>query len=186
MGVVLLRAHPRNGFYVAKWTFMCPLRGSKMGRLEAFLGQFRRCWGHEVPFLRCFAQIWRRNAIWGVPGRLLGLLRFFLLCCRSSIQGVSHIFAASRGFLCEFTWLFPGATLMCFYVSHAIYWGQCGGGGGGGARQLKPFFIVFYCCPGFSVFYCFLLLFIAFYCFLLLFIVFLLLPIVFHCFYCFL
>ena len=63
LGVVLLCAHPRNAFYVAKWTFMCPLRGSKMGRLGAVLGQFRRCWGHEVPFLRCFGQIWPRNAI---------------------------------------------------------------------------------------------------------------------------
>ena len=119
LGVVLLRAHPRNAFYVAKWTFTCPLRGSKMGRLGAVLGQFRRCWGHEVPFLRCFGQTWPRNAIWGVPGRLLGLLRFFLLC-RPSIQGVSHLFAASRGLLCGFTWLFPGATFMCFYVGHPI------------------------------------------------------------------
>ena len=63
IGVVLLCAHPRNALYVEKWTFMCSLRGSKMGRLEAVLGQFRRCWGHEVPFLRCFGQIWPRNAI---------------------------------------------------------------------------------------------------------------------------
>ena len=55
-GVVLLCAHPRNALYVVKWTFMCPLRGSKMGRLEAALGQFRRCWGHEVPCWRCFGQ----------------------------------------------------------------------------------------------------------------------------------
>ena len=27
IGVVLLCAHPRNAFYVAKWTFTCPLRG---------------------------------------------------------------------------------------------------------------------------------------------------------------
>ena len=90
--------------------------GSKMGRLEAVLGQFRRCWGHEVPCLRCFGQTWPRNAIWGVPGRLLGLLRKFLLC-RPSIQGVSHFFAASKGLyvglrgcfqerlLCVFTWV---------------------------------------------------------------------------------
>ena len=63
IGVVLLCAHPRNALYVEKWTFMCSLRGSKMGRLVAVLGQFRRCWGHEVPFLRCFGQIWPRNAI---------------------------------------------------------------------------------------------------------------------------
>ena len=63
IGVVLLCAHPRNALYVENWIFMCSLRGSKMGRLEAVLGQFRRCWGHEVPFLRCFGQIWPRNAI---------------------------------------------------------------------------------------------------------------------------
>ena len=53
----------------------------------------------KFPFCveRCFAQIWRRNAIWGVPGRLLGLLRFFLLC-RSSIQGVSHFLPQAGGF----------------------------------------------------------------------------------------
>ena len=88
----------------------------KNGPLEAFLGQFRRFGGHEVPFLRCFGQIRPRNAIWGVPGRLLGLLRFFLLC-RSSIQGVSHFLPQAGGFyvglrgcfqerlLCVFTWV---------------------------------------------------------------------------------
>jgi len=39
-----------------------------MGRLAADLGQLRRRWGHEVPFLRCFGQIWPRNAMYGVSG----------------------------------------------------------------------------------------------------------------------
>ena len=55
---------------------------------------------------------------------LVGAAPIFLLC-RPSIQGVSHFFAASRGVLCGFTWLFPGATFMCFYVGHPIHcWSQ--------------------------------------------------------------
>ena len=73
IGVVLLCAHPRNAVYVAKWTFMCPLCGSKMGRLGALLGQFCRCWGHEVPCWRCFGQGGPGNARYGVCQGLLVL-----------------------------------------------------------------------------------------------------------------
>ena len=40
IGVVLLCAHPRNAVYVAKWTFMCPLCGSKMGLWGLFWVNF--------------------------------------------------------------------------------------------------------------------------------------------------
>ena len=39
-------------------------------------------------------------------------------------SGRFALFAASRGLLCGFTWLFPGATFMCFYVSHPIHSSQ--------------------------------------------------------------
>ena len=106
MGVVLLRAHPRNGFYVAKWTFMCPLRGSKsMGRLEAVLGQLRRCWGHEVPFLRCFGQI-------GPSGRFVGAAPIFF-ALQALHSGRFAPFCRKQG---AFMWVYVAVSRSDFYV----------------------------------------------------------------------
>ena len=41
-------------------------------------------------------------------------------------SGRFALFAASRGLLCGFTWLFPGATFMCFYVSQVPVTGPTG------------------------------------------------------------
>ena len=53
-----------------------------MGRLGAVLGQFFRCWGHEVPCWRCFGQGGPRNAIWGMGS------------CRAFVGGVALKFFA--------------------------------------------------------------------------------------------
>ena len=111
LGVVLLRAHPRNAFYVAKWTFTCPLRGSKMGRLGAVLGQFRRCWGHEVPFLRCFGQIWPRNAIYGTRAFVGAAPIFFALQVLHS--GRFALFCRKQG---AFMWVYVAVSRSDFYV----------------------------------------------------------------------
>ena len=121
IGVVLLCAHPRNAVYVAKWTFMCPLCGSKMGRLGALLGQFCRCWGHEVPCWRCFGQggpglAWR-CWIWGMPGFVGAALKSFALQALDSAR--LALFCRKHG---AFMWVYVGfcgcfrGGLLCVFM----------------------------------------------------------------------
>ena len=54
--------------------FYVPIMWIENGPLGALLGQFCRCWGHEVPCWRCFGQGGPGNARYGVCQVLLVLI----------------------------------------------------------------------------------------------------------------
>ena len=79
------------------------------------MGQFLRCWGHEVPCWRCFGQGGPRNAIWGMGS------------CRAFVGGVALIFFALQAldsarlalFLPRagaFMWVYVAVSAGGFYV----------------------------------------------------------------------
>ena len=77
IGVVLLCAHPRNAVYVAKWTFMCPLCGSKMGLWGLFWVNFAVVGAMKFPVGVVSAReglAWPGDAGYGVCQGLLVLL----------------------------------------------------------------------------------------------------------------
>ena len=110
LGVVLLCAHPRNALYVAKWTFMCPLRGPKMGRLGAVLGHFFRCWGHEVPCLLALFRPGRAQKCDMGHGELQGVCWW---CCSDFFCFAGPRFSAFGTFLPQ-AWGFYVGLCGCF------------------------------------------------------------------------
>ena len=116
IGVVLLCAHPRNALYVEKWTFMCSLRGSKMGRWRLFWANFAVLGAMKFPFCvvsarygpemryRVFQGVcWGCSDFFCFAGPPSRAFRTFLLQAGGFYVGLRGCF--QERLLCVFTWV---------------------------------------------------------------------------------